>query len=290
MSASPTVTPLDRRLNAFRPDLADRRLEGKVEAERFVDGELFHVAVPVARVHQAPDGSSGMDTQFLHGDHVRVFERSNGWAWVQAERDGYVGYVPDSSIDEGPFQATHVVCVPRTFVYPEPELKKPASMTHSLGAQVRVVEEVETRGNRYGMLEDGRAIFLRHLRPIDSHADDYVSVAEMLIHTPYLWGGCSGFGIDCSGLVQLAMRMTGRTVIRDTDMQMTSIGTPLDSDLEELQRGDLVFWPGHVAIVTRPGEIVHANGFSMTVAIEPLDQAITRVEALYSRPIACRRP
>jgi cell wall-associated NlpC family hydrolase len=290
MSESKVEKQLDRRLNAYRPDLADVRLAGQVQADRYVDGETFYVGVPVTRVHMAPDAASDMDTQFLHGEELRVFDRRNGWAWVQGQRDSYVGYVPESNIVEGSFSATHIACVPRTFVYPEPELKRPALHTHSMGALVNVVDEIEVRGTRYAILDDDRAMILRHLRPLDRKADDFVSVAEQFIHTPYLWGGASGMGIDCSGLVQLSMRMAGKFVQRDTDMQASSIGIQIDPDSTPLQRGDLVFWQGHVAIFTSPDEIIHANGYSMQVSREPLAEAIARIDPLYGLPTLYRRP
>lgn len=284
------VENLDRRLNAFRPDLADIHLAGRVQADSYVEGETFYVGAPVARVHMAPDAASGMDTQFLHGEELKVFERKNGWAWVQGQRDSYVGYIPESSIVEGSFSPTHIVCVPRTFVYPEPELKRPALHTHSMGALVNVMDVTEARGTRYAILDDGRAMIHRHLWELDRKAEDYVSVAQQFIHTPYLWGGASGMGIDCSGLVQLSMRMAGRQVRRDTDMQASTIGTEIDPRTTPLQRGDLVFWKGHVAICTSADEIIHANGYSMQVSSEPLADAIARIEPFYGKPTLVRRP
>lgn len=290
MSGSRVDKQLDRRLNAYRPDLADSRLAGEVDADRYVDGEVFHVSVPVACVHMAPDAASGMDTQFLHGEQLRVFDRRNGWAWVQGERDSYVGYVPESSIVEGGFSPTHIVCVPRTFVYPEPDLKRRALRAHSMGALVRVVDDIEVRGTRYAILDDDRAMILRHLRPLDETSPDFVAVAEQFLHTPYLWGGASGMGIDCSGLVQLSLRMAGRNVLRDTDLQAATIGVEIDPDSTPLQRGDLVFWRGHVAICVSPEEIIHANGYTMQVSREPLAEAVARIEPLYGRPTLIRRP
>jgi len=279
----------DRRLNAFRPDLADERLRGLVEASRFVAGHPAVVTAPVADVHSAPGAASGIDTQFLHGDGVLVFERKEGWAWVQGDRDGYVGYIAESALGNVNHRPTHVVSIPRSFVYPEAELKKPPLTAHSMGARVAVAEEVEKRGTRYAVLASGGAMIAKHLRPIGEPETDYVSVAETFAHTPYLWGGASGFGIDCSGLVQLSMFMAGRDAPRDTDMQAAGIGSPLDP-AKGLKRGDLVFWRGHVAIMADSETIIHANGHTMTVSRETLTEAISRIEPLYGRPTGFRRP
>jgi len=283
------VNTLDRRLNAFRPDLADERLKGKVEASRFVSGVPAVIVAPVADVHSAPDPSAGIDTQFLHGDDVLVFERRDSWAWIQGERDGYVGYVPEAALGAIGPMPTHVLAVPRSFVYPEPELKTPPHAAHSMGARFSVDGEVEKRGTRYALLASGGAVIAKHLRPIGEVTADYVSVTEKFLNTPYLWGGASGFGIDCSGLVQLSMFMAGHKTPRDTDMQAERIGSPLNPE-DGLKRGDLVFWRGHVAIMTDTETILHANGYTMTVSQEPLAEAISRIEPLYGKPTGFRRP
>ncbi|MFC5584925.1 NlpC/P60 family protein [Nitratireductor kimnyeongensis] len=284
------MTILDRRLHAHRPDLADARLEGKVKAERFTAGTPARIGAPVADVHSAPRHDAGMDTQFLHGDAVRVFEHREGWAWVQAERDGYVGYVNAHTLADTDFTPTHRVTAQRSFVYPEPELKKPAIAAHSMGAAVCVSEIVENRGTQYMLLASGGAMVAGHLQPLDAYHEDYVTVAETFLHTPYLWGGTSGFGMDCSGLVQLSMRMAGKSVLRDTDMQADSIGMLIGPAGTVLQRGDLVFWKGHVAIMLDHAMMLHANGNTMTVARELLSDAIERIERLYGRPTHYRRP
>lgn len=282
----------DPRLNAVRRDLADARLEGLVEAERFVPGRSARIAVPVADLKRAPRPDAGLDTQLLFGDEVLVFEEAEGWAWVQSERDGYVGYVADTALAPRADAPTRVVAAPRTFVYPGPDLKLPVTSRLSMGSAVTVTGLADARGTTYALLASGEAIVACHLVTSGTHVPDYVAVAEALLNTPYLWGGASGFGIDCSGLVQLSMRMAGRSVLRDTDMQEATIGAPLEvgAGLSGLQRGDLVFWKGHVAIMTDPETIIHANGHTMMVSRERLADAIERIGYLYGRPTSFRRP
>jgi cell wall-associated NlpC family hydrolase len=279
---------LDRRLHAFRPDLADIALQGQVEADRFVPSEPALITRPVVALRSKPDASIGIDTELLIGEEVGVFERRDGWAWVQALDDGYVGYLPEETL--GPVvDPTHVVTAPRTFVYSGADLRFPTRMALSMGSRLTVVGEAETRGTRYLMLSDGGALVASHLRPIaDPSAPDYVAVAALLLETPYLWGGKSGFGIDCSGLVQLAMRLAGRSAPRDSDMQASGLGRAIER--QDLRRGDLVFWKGHVAIMEDETTMIHANGNTMSVARETLEAAIERIGWLYGTPTGYRRP
>lgn len=283
-----TETKLDRRLNIFRPDLADEKLQGKVQAERFVKGVPGQITVPVIGLRPKPDLSTGIDTEMLLGETLQVFERNNGWAWVQADADGYAGYLPETAFGET-VAVTHRIVAPRTFLYPQAELRKPPVAALSMGSLLRIVGEEETRGTRYLMTENGEGVIASHCQSLEQkQADDYVSVAVHFLETPYLWGGRSGFGIDCSGLVQLSMAMMGRLVLRDTDMQVQSIGTEIDRG--DLRRGDLVFWKGHVGIMQDSETLLHANGHTMTVARENLDEAIKRIGWLYEFPTAFRRP
>ncbi|WP_160010848.1 NlpC/P60 family protein [Rhizobium sp. 18055] len=283
------MTTPDRRLNAYRADLAERRLEGQVEATRFVDGTPARIAVPVIGLRPKPDMTSGIDTELLFGEAVTIFDRADGWCWVKAVSDDYVGYLPDSAVSDGALEPTHIVTVQRTFLYQEPELRKPYKSILSMGSRIRVVGATEARGNHYAMLEDGTAIFAKHVQPIDASQDqDYVEIAARFLETPYLWGGRSGLGIDCSGLVQLSMLMTGREAPRDTDMQAARLGAPIDR--AELRRGDLVFWKGHVAVMEDTETIIHATGHTMTVVRENFEEAVKRIGWLYEQPNGYRRP
>lgn len=283
------MTMLDRRLHAYRPDLAEAGLEGRVEASRFVKGAPARVAVPVVALRPEPDLARGIDTELLLGEDLTVFDRADGWCWVKAASDGYVGYLPEEALSEGKPAPTHIVTVQRSFVYPEPELRKPHQAILSMGSRVHVAGEAEARGNHYVVLEDGTALFSRHVQAIGAlDGSDYVAIVARFLETPYLWGGRSGLGIDCSALVQLAMLMTGRHAPRDTDMQAAGLGQPIDRS--EIRRGDLVFWKGHVAVFEDPETILHANGYSMTVARENFEAAVRRIGSLYEQPTSYRRP
>lgn len=286
------MTSHDRRLHAFRPDLADARLRGAVEAQRFSEGQPARIVAAVADLRRAPSLEAALDTQLLCGTPVTVFDAADGFAWVQSARDSYVGYVAEADLDAAAPFPTHRVVAPRTFVYPEPDLKLPRRDVLSMGCEVAVVGHVEQRGTLYAQIVSGEAIVATHLVPIDVEAPDYVAVAERLIDTPYLWGGASAFGIDCSGLVQLAMRMAGKNVLRDSDMQAGTVGGPIDlgPGWSGLRRGDLVFWKGHVGLMTSSTELLHANGHTMSVASEPLIAAAERIGYLYGQPTGFRRP
>jgi cell wall-associated NlpC family hydrolase len=186
---------------------------------------------------------------------------------------------------------THVVCKPRSFVYPGPDLRFPPVHALSMASRVAVSGRADTRGTEYAVLADGSAMIAAHLKPAgDIPFTDPVAVAAMFLETPYLWGGRSGFGIDCSGLVQIALAMTGRRAPRDSDQQAAGLGHAVDPASDGLRRGDLVFWKGHVGFLEDEHTLLHASGGTMTVTREPLAAAIDRIARLYGPPTGYRRP
>jgi cell wall-associated NlpC family hydrolase len=270
------MSPLfDPRVTPARPDLAAEFLRGKVEAARFVAGEPFRVVAPNAPLRRAPDVETPPETEALYGEAVVVYEARGDWRWVQLARDGYVGYLPAAAL--GPAKTpTHKIAALRCHAYPAPSIKRPPRFALSLGALVAV----EKFDGDFAVTDDGLFLYARHVAPIGAREPDFAAVAERFLETPYLWGGRTSEGIDCSGLAQTALLAAGIPAPRDTDMQEAALGRPLPlSDARaRLQRGDLVFWKGHVGIMRDAATLLHANGFAMKVASEPLAEARARID------------
>ncbi|ARO13656.1 NlpC/P60 domain protein [Ketogulonicigenium robustum] len=267
---------MDRRRTPANGRVAAAFLQGQVEAEYFVDGEAARVIWPVANLLKAPGGAR--DRQLLFGAAVKIYDQVDGWALVQADRDGYVGYVPFEAL--GPARtATHRVGTMATHVYSAPDIKQPEIMHLSLGAEVSVLAELA----KFYETPEG-FIPKPHLRPLDRPYRDPVTVAQMLFGVPYLWGGNSALGIDCSGTVQMAMTLCDIACPGDTDMQEAELGTLLPPDAP-LQRGDLVFWAGHVALMVDEQTMIHANGNDMAVRYEGYETAVKRIIAQGGGPV-----
>ena len=291
MTNLPTLDPLDRRLSAFDNDIADASLRGRVDSKSFVQGTPARISVAFTELRAKPSRESAIDTQLMFGEDVTVFNIEGEWSWVKAKRDGYVGWLESSTLSDIQTPITHLVSVPRTFMYPEPDIKLPHKGMRSMGSALVIDGFEERRGTKYAITEAGEAVVANHVRAVDDHAKDYVAIAETLLLTPYLWAGTTAFGLDCSGLVKLCLFMCGHNVLRDSDMQAATLGEEIDpgEDFGQIKRGDFIFWRGHVGIAQGDGDLIHANGHSMNVASEPLAEAISRIEYLYEKPIGVRR-
>lgn len=279
------MTVFDRRLTPARPDLAAEGLRGRVAAQRYVAGVWRKVVTATAPLRARPALDAGYETEALLGERVQVFDEEEGWAWGQLEADGYVGYLPAAMLGPEGLPPDHRLAVSRSFFYPAPDIKTPPQGFAPLGGLVSVLE----RRGSFARTAEGW-LWGEHLWPLDRRATDFVAVAETFLGAPYLWGGKSALGLDCSALVQLSAGLAGMALPRDSDLQQTC-GQPvaIAPGLTGLRRGDLVFWKGHVGIMRDPQTLLHATGHSMLVVEEPLAVVAGRIETALSRPIAAIR-
>lgn len=282
------MSGFDKRLTPARPDLAASYLRGKVEAARFVDGVTMQVIDVSAPLRSSPTSEAMLDTEALHGERVTVYEETEeGWSWGQLARDGYVGWLPSNALAKESAKPTHRVRALRTFVFPKPDIKSPPMASLSFGSELALVREE----GMFAVIANGGFVPKQHIAALDFRETDSVEVATRFLGTPYLWGGKTSAGLDCSGLVQLALQSIGQECPRDSDMQQ-KIGTPVSFSGGEkmLTRGDLIFWKGHVGFYAGEGRLLHANAFHMAVAEEPFSEALLRIRATGSDVIAVRRP
>jgi cell wall-associated NlpC family hydrolase len=265
----------DKRLTPARPDLAAAHLRGLIDADRFVEGEPATLITGIAAVRPRPDLNASLDTQALFGERAIVFECKEGWAWLQLVDDQYVGYVREADLRFGGWrEATGRISALRAPIFAKADLKSAPIGFLPFNADIAILE----RRDGYVAIGEGQWLAAQHVAEHDQLAKDWVAVAESILHTPYLWGGKSPDGLDCSGLIQTALHAAGLNCPRDTDMQERALGEALPASTK-LRRGDLIFWKGHVGVMRNETELLHANAFHMAVAIEPVAEAIARIAA-----------
>ncbi len=275
------------RMVATRGDIAAKSLEGKVVAKRFVEGALYEVAAPQAPLRGEPRLDALLDTEALKGERVMVYDSNEeGWSWGQLVDDDYVGWLPTDALRPAGPPPTHTVSAVRTFVFPGPDIKLTPLETLSFGCKLPIARTHQ----QFAVTADNGFVPLRHLGDQTYRETDFVATAERFVGTPYLWGGKTSLGLDCSALTQLALGSVGIVWPRDTLMQ-EPLGARIEptADFSNLVRGDLIFWIGHMAIARDSATLIHANAHHMAVAIEPIAEAVARIGAAGAEISSVRR-
>ncbi len=277
----------DRRTHPYRDDLAAAELAGLVEAARFVEGEAYQVRAATAPMLAAPDPASETVSELLFGEPVRVYEVDDDWAWGKSTLDDYVGYLRAELLTREIAQPTHVVDALATHIYPAPGIKAAPLGWLSIGSRLTV----RGQEGKFSRLAGDRWVYSGHLAPVAAQVPDFVATAARYLGVPYLWGGRSSAGLDCSGLVQVVLQRAGIRCPRDSDMMAAELGrpVPVPDDLATLRRGDLIFLPGHIMIADGDGRVVHANATDMAVALQPLAAVLAGLTPEAGRITAIRR-
>lgn len=243
--------------------MTDKR--AKPDPDRITKRDLAQVVVPLADLCRTPDGPR--ERQLIYGDAVTLFRENDGWGYVQSTKDGYCGYIRLSALGDVS-SPTHKVSAPATHVYAKPDFKSPDVMSLSFASHLRVTDQI----GKFAQTEVG-FVPLTHLLQISDTATDPADIATLFLGTPYLWGGNSRWGLDCSGLVQAALLACGIPCPGDSDQQQ-AIGVPA---AKPYQRNDLIFWEGHVALVVDTETLIHANAHTMSVTLEPIVATTRRI-------------
>ncbi len=286
--ATDSNTEPDKRVTAWRDDLAAAHLRGRVDAPRYAQGDDFIVTAPATPLRRAPAADAPMETQLLYGEGFCVYEypqaKTGAWAWGQSVVDNYVGYVSVKDLQSRQTTPTHIISSLRSFVFVEADKESPSLMDLSMGAQLNIVN----MDDRFGELHTGGFIQRNHLAALDEFEQDPIKIAHRFINVPYLWGGRTSLGLDCSALIQLALMRCGRTCPRDSDMQAALWGNPVNS-VDAPRRGDLIFWHGHVAIMSADNMLLHASATHKKVVEEDFATACARIAKTEGAMVAIGR-
>jgi len=269
----------DKRLTPARADLAAAHLKGVVDAPRYVEGTKRSVWVGRAALRVRPSDEAAQDSELLFGESFTVYDRANGWAWGQAQNDSYVGYVEDAALTTA-FAVQSRVTALMAPAFIGPDLKRSVQDILPMNSAVSVLGRIDD----YVEIESGLFLHQRHLAPLTDA--DFVAVAERFVGVSYVWGGKTYAGLDCSGLIQTALAATGVQAPRDTDMMEKELGTAVET---ATQRGDLIFWKGHMGVMVDSTRLLHANAFHMSTVIEPLAEAVARIEKVAGAVTSVKR-
>ncbi len=272
--------PYDARVHAIRPDLADVALASLYFAPHYASPVPRSIAAPWVPVRGAPNESATAITELLHGEAFHVLDSRGGWAWGYCAHDHYVGYLPLDTLGE-PMAPSHLATGAAP-LFTAADIKSPIAALYPAHSRLAGTLEGSFLATEAGF------VHARHVRPLSETETDWVAVAQRHLGAPYVWGGRGGLGLDCSGLVQVALAACGIKAPRDTDQQAQAVGVALD-DHAELRRGDIVFFPGHVGLMADAERLLHANAHWMAVTIEPLSDVIARLADKHERPVTARR-
>ncbi|MEH6755970.1 MAG: C40 family peptidase [Parasphingorhabdus sp.] len=282
----------DPRITAHRGDLADIALAGKMFAPHYAEPIPMRCAAPKAMIRKQGNKNSEAVSELLHGEDFHLLDVVGDWAWGYCDHDGYVGYIPVHALQHQrkTAQPTHLISARAALIFVEPDVKSGLLKRLPMGAKL-ACSELSECGN---FLKTGKGyIHIRHVQEIGAKlvfdgTNNTVAFAEQLIGAPYLWGGRSGDGLDCSGLIQMVLGQTGQTAPRDTDQQLKTIGLEIAAE-DDLKRGDIVFFPDHVGIMVDGERIIHANIHWMKTVAEPLSDVIARFGKDVEKPILARK-
>ncbi|MDB5735826.1 MAG: peptidase [Alphaproteobacteria bacterium] len=269
----------DKRITPARADLAAAHLKGAVDAPRYAEGSPRSVWVGRTSLRTRPSDEAPQDSELLYGESFTVYDFAKGWAWGQAANDSYVGYVDEKALTV-PFKTEGRIAAQVAPTFLGPDLKRAVQDLLPLNSAVRVLG----RDGDYVEIESGLYVHHRHLEPATEN--DFVAVAQRFVGVPYVWGGKTYAGLDCSGLIQTALAATGMQAPRDTDMMAKALGQPIAT---ADRRGDLVFWKGHMGVMVDGEMLLHANAFHMATVIEPLAQAVARIAGVAGPVTGVRR-